>query len=360
MIDGKGKGKEDGLSGKSVRIQAGNWKGYLGTVCDTTPTHVQVELHTRLKKVMVLRERVLVVGDKFGATEDPGRSNPNPILHATTPFIGGGATPMHGVATPMHGGATPMHDGMGGGFTPAHGSGGDDVWRPGGNIDRQAEEDETVEASSGWGSTAESTPQQNDTFASSTADTGGGWGSSNNDQSSDGNWGPSTTATDNGGFGGGSQDDPSPSSSSAAPAATNRYDTSTANETQSQATSGIGGGISSAVGGPEDNEEAPTWFMERVCVTLKSNDAPAVIKEVNNNTAVVELEDKSRITVSHRDVTMTAPKEHDMVLVIGGADVGVESELMCVDGDTDAILKDSKEEFKIVEISLLVKIISDP
>ena len=36
-----------------------------------------------------------------------------------------------------------------------------------------------------------------------------------------------------------------------------------------------------------------------------------------------------------------------------------ESELMRVNGDMDAILKDSKEEFKIVEISLLVKIISN-
>ena len=88
--------------------------------------------------------------------------------------------------------------------------------------------------------------------------------------------------------------------------------------------------------------------MERICVTLKNNDTPAVIKEVNNNTTVVELEDKSMITVSHRDVTMSELKEYDTVLVIGGADMGVESELICVNRDTDAILKDLKEEFKIV------------
>ena len=72
---GRGKRKDD-LLGKSVCIQAGNWKGYIGTVCDTTPTHVQVELHTCLKKVMVVRDRVAVVGDKFGATEDSNRLNP--------------------------------------------------------------------------------------------------------------------------------------------------------------------------------------------------------------------------------------------------------------------------------------------
>jgi transcription elongation factor SPT5 len=95
-------------------MQAGQWKGYLGSVADATPSHVQVELHSRLKKVMVLREKVVVVGDKFGATEDLNRSNvPGDInMNApTTPFLSGGATPMHGGATPMHGAATPMHEG---------------------------------------------------------------------------------------------------------------------------------------------------------------------------------------------------------------------------------------------------------
>lgn len=110
-VGGRGK-RDDGLIGKTVRIQAGQWKGYLGTVCDATATHVQVELHSRLKKVMVVRERVAVAGDKFGATEDSNRAVPAVanIMAPTTPFVAG-ATPMHGGATPMHGGATPMHDG---------------------------------------------------------------------------------------------------------------------------------------------------------------------------------------------------------------------------------------------------------
>ena len=114
----------------------------------------------------------------------------------------------------------------------------------------------------------------------------------------------------------------------------NQFDTTTIPEIQPQMTNNNANTITT-MGGPDDNEKVPTWFMERVCVTLISNDAAAVIKEVNNSTAVVELEDKSRMTVTHRDVVMTPPKEHDMVLVIGGADVGVKSELVCVDGDTD-------------------------
>ena len=82
----------------------------MGCVCDATPTHVQVELHSRLKKIMVVRDRVCVVGDKYGATDNPDRSSVPVVGAPTTPFMGG-ATPMHGGATPMHGGATPMHEG---------------------------------------------------------------------------------------------------------------------------------------------------------------------------------------------------------------------------------------------------------
>lgn len=108
--------RDESLMSKTVRIQAGQWKGYLGTVSHTTATHVQVELHSRLKKVMVVKDRVHVVGDKFGATGDNGDgafgAPPMPYLSAATPMHGG-ATPMYGGATPMHGGATPMHDGYG-------------------------------------------------------------------------------------------------------------------------------------------------------------------------------------------------------------------------------------------------------
>ena len=111
--------RDESLMSKTVRIQAGQWKGYLGTVSHTTATHVQVELHSRLKKVMVVKERVHVIGDKFGATEAGGAGAENGGFGAAGGFAGaatpmhGGATPMHGGATPMHGGATPMHDSYG-------------------------------------------------------------------------------------------------------------------------------------------------------------------------------------------------------------------------------------------------------
>lgn len=112
--------RDESLMGKTVRIQAGQWKGYLGTVSHTTATHVQVELHSRLKKVMVVKDRVHVIGDKFGATGENAEQNGGfGAAQAQAGYLGGatpmhgGATPMHGGATPMHGGATPMHDGYG-------------------------------------------------------------------------------------------------------------------------------------------------------------------------------------------------------------------------------------------------------
>lgn len=313
--------RDDGLIGKTVRIQAGNWKGYLGTVCDATATHVQVELHSRLKKVMVVRERVAVAGDKFGATEDAGRTImdvPGAIVAPTTPFVAGGATPMHGGATPLHGGATPMHDSMGGS---------DEVWRPGGSIDQEPAQP-TSNDNDGWGAASGTSPEQNNPFGSPSSEADNGWGSS-----------AATTS--------GSTWAPAPEQDNAA---------AVAQDSSFAAAPAASGNVEEADIGDAD-EAAPVWFMDRVCVQLKNDDSLAVIKDISSNTtATVELEkDKSTKTVRVGDVSMVLPKEHDQVLVTGGANVGVEGELVCIDG-TDAILKDADEEFKIVDFVHLAKI----
>jgi len=108
----------------------------------------------------------------------------------------------------------------------------------------------------------------------------------------------------------------------------------------------------------DTGEEAAIWFIERVCVLLKKNNTEAVIKEIQGSIAVVEtIDDKSTLSVRNGEVSMVPPQEHDMVLVTGGADVGVEGELVCIDG-TDAILKESNENFKIVDFVHLAKIAS--
>lgn len=306
----------DSLVGKTVRIQSGQWKGYLGVVSDATATHVQVELHSRLKKIMVVRERVAVVGDKFGATETVNQNDVNnngvsSMLTAATPMIGG-ATPMHGSATPMHGGATPMHD-----------SASDEVWRPGA-LDQEMTEDD---GNSGWGADA------SQTFGSPSTNDDSGWGSSQTGTTS--TWAPSTE-----------KHEPVDQYHNSPPAVS----ASMAIKHEQSST------MESHVG---DGEETAVWFMDRVCVQLKRDERHAVIKEINpDKTALVELDDHTTRIISFNEVSRIQPKEKDTVLAIGGADVGVEGELVCIDG-SDAILKDSNEDFKIVDFVHLAKIAGD-
>lgn len=230
---------------------------------------------------------------------------------------------MHGGATPMHGGATPMHDGYGG-STPSHTGMSDDIWRPGGSIDQDGGEDGT-DIGSGWSvtNTNDDMSQANtNQFGDSAANDGAsGWGAASDTGSA---WTPNTGETDS---------------------VVKHEEPFGAMHTDNAMESTIEG----------TGEEAAVWFMERVCVQLKKNNAQAVIKEINGSNAVVEMEDKSTLTVRNGEVSMVPPQEHDMVLVTGGADVGVEGELVCIDG-TDAILKESNENFKIVDFVHLAKI----
>mmetsp|Transcript_60695 Transcript_60695/g.72054 ORF Transcript_60695/g.72054 Transcript_60695/m.72054 type:complete len:564 (-) Transcript_60695:122-1813(-) len=330
---GRGRGpprggkSDDGMIGKTVRVQSGAWKGYLGVVTDATPTHVQVELHSRLKKVMVVRERVAVIGDKFGATE-PRMKGETESLSSSTNGGGVASTPFLGGQTPMHGAATPMHDSAGA-FTPSHPSTGtDDVWRPGGSIDRAPveEEDERSDVANPWGPSGNDDDDDSSFLTSTTADTaGGGWATSSSPDSSSNTWTTSTSSP--------------------------QYGT-TKTEPQNRSSLSDDHASSSSL-------QPPVWFVDRVYVTTKSSQT-GVIREIHSDkSASVELlDDKSRITVRPGEVSMVAPKEHDMVLVTGGADVGVEGELVCIDG-TDAILKDGNDDFKIVEFFHLAKIESD-
>lgn len=305
-VGGRGR-KDDSLIGKTVRIQVGQWKGYIGTVSDATATHVQVELHSRLKKVMVAREKVAVAGDKFGAT---GSTAQSALVGAVTGNPMTMATPHHG---PI-GGATPAIHGAFGGATPAHGSDNtDEVWRPGGAVDQ-----ETVKDDDGWGSPQPEKEEDND----------GGWGSSSGNASA---WGSQKKEDEV------EEEDAKPNIESTRPK-----------------TQAIKQQPKSEV--DADIEETPVWFMERVCVQLKDSDKLATIKEMKaDKSAVVVMEDNSTQIVRAGELKMVPPAEHDMVLVTGGNEIGLEGSLVCVDG-SDAILKDANEEFKIIDFVHLVKL----
>ena len=291
---GRGR-KDDGLIGKTVRVRAGQWKGYIGTVTDSTATHIQIELHSRLKKVMVVRERVIVVGDKFGATDNPDQNGPVGVVVA----------PHAAMATPMHalGGATPAIHAFGG-ATPSHGDSEatDEVWRPGGSVDEAIKEDD------GWG-----TSQNDPSDANLNEDNDGGWGSGSANTSS---WGAPTQKKEEEE---GQTFVKLKEEESAQPSGIIKRETMKS-EMETEVT---------------DSDETPVWFMERVCVQIKESKQLAVIKEVNpDKSAIVEMPDSTTQTVRVSEISMVPPLEHDAVLVTGGNEVGLEGSLVCVDGES--------------------------
>ena len=170
-----------------------------------------------------------------------------------------------------------------------------------------------------------------------------GWGSSNQ---GGGTWAPETSETQEATTNNMFQSSPEPSATAAAPepAAAVKREQPASGEMEAHVAEG---------------DDTAVWFMERVCVQLNSDSRPAVIKEINSDkTAVVTFEDGSTETVRVDEVSRVQPKEKDVVLVISGADVGVEGELVCIDG-SDAILRDPNEDFKIVEFVHLAKISGD-
>jgi transcription elongation factor SPT5 len=67
---------------------------------------------------------------------------------------------------------------------------------------------------------------------------------------------------------------------------------------------------------------------------MKSNEQPAVIREINaDKSAVIEL-GTSQQTARVGQLSMVTPKgAHDTVLVTGGNEIGLEGTLVCVDGE---------------------------
>lgn len=147
----------DTMVGKSVQLTKGGFKGMLGHIVDATETHYWVELHGRLKKIHVLKDKVQLVGDRHGAVDKEGVPQNLPADRFAVP-----STPFLTAATPQHGAQTPMHNG---GETPNLGnttpSGRDtpgrddvnDVWRPNArDADESIKSASSVGAASvGWG-----------------------------------------------------------------------------------------------------------------------------------------------------------------------------------------------------------------
>ena len=95
-------GKDEAI-GKTLKIIKGAFKGYLAHVIDVTDTHYSVELHSKLKKIMIEKNKTKIVGDHLGSTTE---RMPDNVDLPATPF-GAPMTPSDGLSTPGNYNETP-------------------------------------------------------------------------------------------------------------------------------------------------------------------------------------------------------------------------------------------------------------
>lgn len=127
----------DPAIGTTVRITKGGYKTMLAQIIEATGSHYKVELLAKLKKVIVPKSDVLVVGDKHGSYEKHNNNSVPPVFGAdsliapSTPYLAS-ATPMHlaGSETPYNPGAETPYSAYGSGaFTPSVDYGDDSAWK---------------------------------------------------------------------------------------------------------------------------------------------------------------------------------------------------------------------------------------
>jgi hypothetical protein len=107
----------------------------------------------------------------------------------------------------------------------------------------------------------------------------------------------------------------------------------------------------------QDCKSIPCWFKERVCVQLNRDNTAAIIKQIDRNRALIELEDKSTMIVLSDEVSMVPPQKHDLGLATRGANKGVEGRIVCFEGK-GAILKVSKKSLKLIDRADLAKLMT--
>ncbi|CAH8527312.1 unnamed protein product [Schistosoma turkestanicum] len=111
---GRGNRNERQLVGRTALIVKGTLKGLLGIICDATPTHVVLELHSQFKKVPVARENMAlldsggrIMDTQYGATT-PRTTMITPMREMRTPQLAYGAQTPHAASTTPRGDSTPL------------------------------------------------------------------------------------------------------------------------------------------------------------------------------------------------------------------------------------------------------------
>ncbi|XP_019415217.1 PREDICTED: putative transcription elongation factor SPT5 homolog 1 isoform X2 [Lupinus angustifolius] len=337
---GRGGRGHDGLTGSTVKVRQGPYKGYRGRVIEVKGTSVRVELESQMKVVTVDRNHI---SDNVAVTP-----------YRESRYGMGSETPMHPSRTPLHPymtpmrdpGATPIHDGM---RTPMR----DRAWNP--YTPMSPPRDNWEDGNPGsWGASPQYQPGSPVSRPYEAPTPGAGWASTPG-----GNYNEAGTPRDSSAF----ANAPSPylpSTPSGQPLTPNSVSYLPGTPGGQPMTPGTGGldMMSPVLGG---NSEGP-WFMPDILVNVHKpgEESVGVIREVLTDgscrVALGSSGNGETITALPSEMEAVVPRKSDKIKIMGGSLCGATGKLIGVDG-TDGIVKvDDTLDVKILDLVILAKL----
>lgn len=331
----------DGLTGATVKVRQGSYKGYRGRVIEVKGSFVRVELESQMKVVTVDRNHI---SDNVAVT---------PQRETSSRYGMGSETPMHPSRTPLHpymtpmrdAGATPIHDGM---RTPMR----DRAWNPYAPMSPPRDNWEDGNPGS-WGASPQYQPGSPPSRPYEAPTPGAGWASTPG-----GNYSEAGTPRDSSAY----ANAPSPylPSTPGQPMTPNSASYLPGTPGGQPMTPGTGGLdiMSPVLGG--DNEGP--WFMPDILVNVHraGEESVGVIKEVlpdgSYRVALGSNGNGETISALSNEVEAVVPRKSDKIKIMGGTLRGSTGKLIGVDG-TDGIVKvDDTLDVKILDLVILAKL----
>lgn len=343
----RGRRREDGLIGKTVKIRLGPFKGYRGRVVDVIDSSVRIELESQMKVVTVNR-------DQLRDTEETA-----PPSYRESPRYGAGSeTPMHPSRTPMHPfmtpmrdpTATPFHDGM---RTPMR----DRAWNPNSPMT-------PLRDSSGWDDANPSTwnagtPQyQPGTPAGRPYEAptpGAGWTGTPT-----GTFSEAGTPRDSPQYGNAASPylPSTPGGPPMTPGAPAYLPGTPGGQPMTPGTGGLDA-MSPIAGGQETESR---WGLPDVVVTLRrpgEDSQIAVIKEAlsdgNCKVALGPTGAGEILTVNYSEMELVVPRKSDRIKIIQGELRNATGKLMGIDNADGIVKMDDTLDVKIFDMSILAR-----
>ncbi|KAL5075599.1 hypothetical protein RYX36_014583 [Vicia faba] len=337
---GGGRG-HDGLTGATVKVRMGSYKGYRGRVIEVKGTSVRVELESQMKVVTVDRNHIT---DNVAVT--PQRETSRYGMGSETPMHPS-RTPLHPYMTPMRDpGATPIHDGM---RTPMR----DRAWNPYAPMSPARDNWEDGNPGS-WGASPQYQPGSPPSRPYEAPTPGAGWANTPG-----GNYSEAGTPRDSSAY----ANAPSPylpSTPGGQPMTPNSASYLPGTPGGQPMTPGTGGldMMSPVLGG--DNEGPCLMPDILVNVHRAGEESVGVIKEVlpdgSYKVALGSSGNGETLTALPAEMEAVIPRKSDKIKIMGGALRGSTGKLIGVDGTDGIVRVDDTLDVKILDLVILAKL----